>query len=186
MWDKYDDFDCVDYDDLEYMLLLDHADEAYEHGLDINDFSSYEELQDALDDLSDNDEYASGYGAYYAGSSSISQNDSSVSTEPAAGSTYTRHAFPTPEPPSIGIVFIIYLMFMTFLILGSLSGLIFYGRAESWWDWAVEILCIIFLYIIPIWLKVSWYREDLEEYNEKIRRAQDNQDNKEEVKAKQE
>ena len=54
------------------------------------------------------------------------------------------------------------------LILGSLQGLISYGRAESWKDWAVEIAAIIGLFVIPILLYVLNHKINMNDYKKNM------------------
>lgn len=166
MYDRYNDSDD--------MLMMDHLDEAYEKGLDIWEYSTFEELQNALHEAPDSYGNSTSCNSYTSCSSTSSyQKSTPVSAAPKAQKSYTPYTPSKPEPPSVGIFFMIYMTFMTFLILGSLCGLIFYDRAESWWDWAVEIFCIIFLYLLPIWLKVNWYRDDEKRYRQKVERYEE-------------
>lgn len=74
-----------------------------------------------------------------------------------------------PEAPGISILFFLYLGVMTWLILGSLHGLISCGRAESWKDWAIEILIIIFMWIIPLLLYICDYKYNtMPDYQKKM------------------
>ena len=73
-----------------------------------------------------------------------------------------------PEPSSFIVFFFLYLVIMAMLILGSLHGLISYGRAESWKDWAVEIAAIIGLFVIPILLYVLNHKINMNDYKKNM------------------
>ena len=73
-----------------------------------------------------------------------------------------------PEPSSFIVFFFLYLVIMAMLILGSLQGLISYGRAESWKDWAVEIAAIIGLFVIPILLYVLNHKINMNDYKKNM------------------
>lgn len=107
--------DRMQYYDSEYMLLMDHADEAA-----------------------------------------------------AKAANRTPYVPPEPTPPEIGFLFFIYISAMAILLLGSLTGLIGYDRGDDWTNWAAFIGVAIFLFILPIWLKISWYRDDMKRYEQEL------------------
>ena len=233
------------FHDPEQMMMMDYADEADRKGLDIWEFSTLEELLDALrdadhdalfsascddDDYDDYDyydvdededddddedeedevdsfyfdhviaslskpdltshtslssqpspasqaaqtsqsaqEYRSAQTSQSAQASQATQA-SQVSQEPPAPSrpVHEPRKPKMPEAPGISILFFLYLGVMTWLILGSLHGLISYGRAESWKDWAVEIAAIIGLFVIPILLYVLNHKINMNDYKKNM------------------
>lgn len=232
------------FHDPEQMMMMDYADEADRKGLNIWEFSTLEELLDALrdadrdalfsascdddddydyydvdkddddndddededDDGDDEDEVDSFYfdhviaslskpdltahtslssqpspASQAAQTSQSAQESQSVQVSQSAQESRVSQELPAPsrpvreprrpempEPSSFIVFFFLYLVIMAMLILGSLHGLISYGRAESWKDWAVEIAAIIGLFVIPILLYVLNHKINMNDYKKNM------------------
>lgn len=153
----YGGYDSYGSDDLYGM---DYADEAYAAGLDVNDYATFEELLDDLHNAS---------GSYASGGAGGFSSRPATGKPAAKAARRAPYVPPAPEPPGIGVLFPIYIIAMAILILGALTGLIGYGRGDDWTGWAALIFVTIFLFILPICLKVSWYRADTRRYNQKMK-----------------
>ncbi|MGN0658864.1 MAG: hypothetical protein ACI4LA_04595 [Emergencia sp.] len=174
---------------MEDMDMLDLADEAWQNDLDINDFSSYEELSDAIssaeDDLCrDEDDLFCVNRKTPDYSPAPRPSDENRPKSPSVIQLQRSHPvrrlkpfrMPAEDPeknpkPRLSIAFCIYAAFFLLLGAGALAGIIvfdqpFFERYDDLWDKIITIAGLILVYILIPAVYLACYYDSRRTYKE--------------------